>query len=100
MRVIIENIYNKSHEEGYRLYCGRGGHGHSGVFGNQFEIGKDGSREEVIAKFEEYADKHPELMELMRKELREVGNPEVVILQCFCWPQACHTRWYKKELEK
>ena len=53
-------------------------------WGNPFEIGKDGTREEVIAKYREWLRARPKLIELARRELK--GK----ILLCWCTPLACH----------
>jgi len=52
-------------------------------WGNPFTIGKDGTREEVVAKYEHWIKKQPELMSALR-ELR--GK----ILGCWCAPKLCH----------
>lgn len=53
-------------------------------WGNPFVIGRDGSRADVIAKFESYLAKRPDLVEAARKELR--GKD----LVCCCAPLPCH----------
>lgn len=53
-------------------------------FGNPYRIGPDGTRTEVIAKFERDTLNDPEFIELIRNELR--GRD----LVCWCWPKACH----------
>ena len=63
------------------VYVGRG---RGSVWGNPFEIGKDGDRAEVIAKHREWFLAQPELVERARRELR--GKD----LVCFCAPAACH----------
>lgn len=52
-------------------------------WGNPFVIGKDGTRSEVIRKFEKYLKSKPELMAAL---------PELAgkTLGCWCAPQACH----------
>lgn len=51
---------------------------------NPFKIGKDGTREEVIAKYERYLlEERPDLVERL-PELR--GR----VLACWCSPQKCH----------
>lgn len=67
------------------VYIGRG---RGGSWGNQFTIGVDGTREEVVAKHEAWVRSQPELMERIRKELR--GKD----LVCFCAPHACHGDTY------
>lgn len=63
----------------YDVYIGR-----PSVFGNPFVIGKDGDRDDVIRKFEQYLLKDEALMARAKKELR--GK----VLGCFCAPQKCH----------
>ena len=56
----------------------------SGKWGNPFIIGKDGTREEVIKKYEEYIINKPELL----KNLHELRGKR---LGCFCKPRySCH----------
>jgi len=65
-------------EDGYEVYIGR-----PSKWGNPFVIGKDGSREEVIAKYREYI--------MTRKDLLDsLGELEGKRLGCFCAPLACH----------
>jgi hypothetical protein len=52
-------------------------------WGNPFEIGKDGTREEVIQKYEEWIKTKPEL-------LAQLPLLKDKILGCWCSPQACH----------
>lgn len=58
--------------------------GRPSKFGNPFVIGRDGSRADVIAKFEAWFRNKPELVEAAKRELR--GRD----LECFCAPLACH----------
>jgi hypothetical protein len=58
--------------------------GRPSKWGNPFAIGRDGTRADVIRKFEEYIMSNPELMEAAKKELK--GKD----LVCFCAPLACH----------
>lgn len=53
-------------------------------FGNPFHLGIDGSRREVIERFENYLYTRPDLIQTIRKELR--GK----VLGCFCDPLLCH----------
>lgn len=53
-------------------------------YGNPFEIGRDGTREQVIAKYRRYLDEHPELVSSAKAELR--GHD----LVCWCAPLPCH----------
>lgn len=65
-------------KEPYDVYIGR-----PSKWGNPFEIGKDGSRGEVIVKYKEYVLGQKELMDSLH-ELRDKT------LACWCSPMACH----------
>mgnify|MGYP000928627548 CR=1 FL=1 len=60
------------------VYIGRGS-----KWGNPFIIGKDGTREEVISKYEKYIRSNPALL----KCLPELVGHDLV---CFCAPLPCH----------
>ena len=53
-------------------------------WGNPFVIGRDGTREEVLAKFRAYA------VERMASEPRWLEPLAGKNLTCWCAPQACH----------
>ncbi len=53
-------------------------------WGNPFVIGNDGTRADVIAKFEAYIRVRPALMQAAKNELKGKN------LVCFCAPLACH----------
>jgi hypothetical protein len=55
----------------------------STIFGNPYEIGVDGTRSEVIAKFKKYFDSNVEL-QIESEKLRGKA------LGCWCKPKACH----------
>lgn len=57
--------------------------GRPSKWGNPFREGQDGTRAEVIAKYEQWLRNNPELLEQI-EELR--GK----ILACWCKPRACH----------
>jgi len=65
-------------KEKYDVYIGR-----PSKWGNPFTIGKDGSRKEVIKKYEIYLLNNEELM----NDLHEL---EGKVLGCWCKPLACH----------
>jgi len=58
--------------------------GRPGKWGNPFVMGRDGTREEVIFKFEKRLRSKPDMMRVVKKELR--GKD----LVCFCAPLPCH----------
>ena len=62
----------------YDIYIGRGS-----KWGNPYRIGKDGSRQEVISKFETYARNNEYLLSCLCER-----NDK--ILGCWCKPDDCH----------
>lgn len=62
----------------FDVYIGR-----PSKWGNPFSIGKDGTREEVISKYEMYIMDKRDLIDAL---------PELVgkTLGCWCAPNACH----------
>ena len=62
----------------YDVYIGR-----PSKWGNPFSIGKDGTREDVVQKYEEWIQTQPHLL----KDLSELRGK---ILGCWCAPLACH----------
>lgn len=62
----------------YDVYIGR-----PSEWGNPFVIGKDGSRAEVIAKYEAWIRTQPALM-------ARVQSLKGKVLGCWCKPAACH----------
>lgn len=71
------------------IYIGRGS-----SWGNPYKIGIHGNRTEVIAKFENYANKTG-LKERIKIELRNKN------LKCYCCPLPCHgdiiLKWANEE---
>ncbi len=57
--------------------------GRPAIWGNPFVIGKDGTRDEVIAKFEAYIRNKPDLL----AQLPKLAGRDVV---CWCAPARCH----------
>ena len=53
------------------------------IWHNPFVVGKDGTREDVIAKFEAYLMTRPDL-------LARVHELKGKRLACWCKPEACH----------
>jgi hypothetical protein len=66
--------------ERYDVYVGRG---RGSRWGNPFKEGRDGTRQQVIAKYERWLRARPELMARL-PELR--GK----VLGCWCAPKPCH----------
>lgn len=63
----------------HAVYIGR-----PSKWGNPFTLGVDGTRSEVIAKFENYLKRKPTLVNQAKLELK--GKD----LACFCSPKKCH----------
>ena len=57
--------------------------GRPSIWGNPFIIGRDGSREEVIAKYEDWVTSNEELI----NKLEFLRGKALV---CYCKPKACH----------
>ena len=64
--------------EPYDVYIGR-----PSKWGNPYSSGRDGSREEVIAKYEEWLYTQPDLM-------AELSKLQGKVLGCWCSPKPCH----------
>lgn len=62
----------------YDVYIGRGS-----LWGNPFVIGKDGTREEVIAKYKQWIVTQPHML----ARLHELQGKT---LGCYCAPKICH----------
>jgi|TARA_Y100000310_G_scaffold297893_1_gene331292 hypothetical protein len=81
-------------------YIGRGS-----VYGNPFVIGRDGNRQEVIAKYEERlktmyrSGGGTRLVNAIGTLSRRVREGEDIKLSCFCAPQACHGDVIKARIE-
>jgi hypothetical protein len=58
--------------------------GRPGPWGNPFIIGRDGTREEVIARYVDWLHDNPDVVARVRREL--AGKD----LICWCAPHACH----------
>lgn len=52
-------------------------------WGNPFKLGKDGTREEVIAKYRQWLLNNPKLL----SQLDELRGKDLV---CYCSPLSCH----------
>lgn len=75
-------------KEPYDVYIGR-----PSKWGNPYIIGKDGTREEVIKKYEEHVRSSKILM-------RALPSLEGKVLGCWCPPRPCHGEVLIKLLEE
>lgn len=74
----------------YDVYIGRGRcprSGEPGHWGNPFRVGRDGTREEVIAR---YAGWLRDEVDDERVTLEELAALDGKVLGCWCAPEACH----------
>lgn len=92
-------VVNKRARGPFDVYIGR-----PSRWGNPFEIGKDGTREEVIERFRTqlWAD-----IQSGRVALKDLAELHGKTLACWCAPAACHgdvladaAAWAVSELEK
>lgn len=75
-RVLNKYKIKKNHPG---VYIGR-----PSPYGNPFVVGKDGTRDEVVDKFEQLFLSNPKAIEIVKKNLRGMD------LICFCAPLRCH----------
>lgn len=66
----------------YDVYIGR-----PSQFGNPFKIGRDGTRDEVIAKFERYAAERVMTDAKFASAVKSLYGQR---LGCYCFPLKCH----------
>jgi hypothetical protein len=71
-------VVNKARTRQFDVYVGR-----PSKWGNPFRIGPDGTREEVIAKYEAWLLARPDLMAAL-------GELRGKVLACWCAPLPCH----------
>lgn len=81
---VVHNISHKGLPLG-AVYVGRQTRrfGYS-PYGNPFQIGPDGTRQQVIAKYEQWLRDRPALIAKAKKELKDKD------LACWCAPLPCH----------
>ncbi len=74
--------------ERYDVYIGRPHPGQEWAWGNPFEIGRDGTRAEVIEKFKEFFLASDDERALWMRE--NISTLSGKTLGCWCKPKACH----------
>lgn len=82
----MPRVFNKNRETYPRgaIYIGRGS-----LWGNPFRVGVDGSRDEVIDRYEQEV--------LPGLDLGDLRGHDLV---CFCAPQRCHGHSILREIER
>ena len=79
-------VVNVKSGEPYDLYIGRANPRYrlgKSKWSNPFKIGRDGTRDEVLAKHRAWIMEQPEL-------LAQVGELRGKVLACWCKPERCH----------
>ena len=76
-KVLNANLVGKRSSQS-RIYVGR-----PSKWGNPFVIGRDGTRDEVIAKYRAWIVQQPALM----TALHDLRGKDLV---CWCAPESCH----------
>ena len=74
---IQTRVVNRRKAE-YDVFIGRGS-----MWGNPFVLGRDGDREEVIAKYKKWIVTNPAIMACL-------GELRGKVLGCYCKPKPCH----------
>src|ERR1051326_5882680 len=69
------------------IYIGRAQNGYDGYWGNPFKLGRDGNREEVLQKYDEWLSHKIQSDILFRSRLYTLRGK---VLACFCIPEKCH----------
>ena len=83
----LPEVLNKRHLAGGKLPEGARYIGRPSRWGNPFKIGRDGDREEVMAKYVAWLDE--KLMDDdFCKELAKLSKASALV--CWCKPEGCH----------
>jgi len=77
----LMQIVNIKSGKPYDIYCGRGS-----IFGNPYEIGVDGTREQVIERYKKWFN----FLLRDKRFVDELNKLKGKTLGCFCVPQKCH----------
>jgi len=79
---LITTVVNIRKTKEYDVYIGR-----PSPFGNPFIIGKDGTRDEVVAKYRPYFYRRMARDMLFRAAVHSLAGK---VLGCYCKPKPCH----------
>ena len=94
-RIEIVNVRGLEVNASSVVYIGRAFAGWKGsVLGNPFQIGKDGSREEVIQMYRRWLWFRMQEQGRVQKEILRLAamyaRGESIKLGCWCFPKSCH----------
>ncbi|HEK0202148.1 TPA: DUF4326 domain-containing protein [Pseudomonas aeruginosa] len=76
-------VVNKDRDEPYDIYIGRGT-----IWGNPYQMGQDGDRDEVIRKFE--YDFQRGFLKASENFEKNISMLKGKVIACHCKPAACH----------
>ena len=99
--VINKHHYKPKQPNTLRVYIGRPNAQEPGApLGNPFEIGRDGNREGVIAKYRDWLPHQAGRIVTSLNNIRDYMKLGFdVELECYCAPQACHGDVIKERLQ-
>jgi hypothetical protein len=104
--ITVANVRTHAPDARPAIYVGRATRGRKGSpLGNPFKIGKDGTRDEVIAKYAAWLDE--QLAEAGSAASLELARIRAVwlehggiVLACWCAPERCHAEVIRDRLER
>ena len=81
----MPKVYNKHHKNAPKdaVYIGR-----PSIYGNPFEIGKHGTREEVVEKYRAMLFHNDVFCSVKREEIKLALKGKDLV--CWCAPKLCH----------
>lgn len=89
IRVVNKHLDRQCVEGGARVYIGR-----PSVLGNPFVLGRDGGRDQVIARYRAHLEQKlaggDSAITAEIDRLAAVAQTQQLELACFCAPAACH----------
>ncbi len=80
----MPKVVNRHHLPGKRIPAGAVDIGRPGPWGNPYEIGADGTREDVVAKHARWLADQTHLL----RRLSELSKADSLV--CYCHPSKCH----------
>jgi len=94
----VITVVNKRHFKGKGIYIGR-----PGPLGNPFIVGRNGSLEEVMEKYEKYlpdAIKYDKKIAAAFERIKKAAKEGDVNLICWCVPKKCHGNIIERMVEE
>lgn len=83
----LPDVLNKRHLPDGKLPAGARYIGRPSRWGNPFKLGRDGDRDEVMAKYADWLENRL-ADDAFRKELVKLSKATALV--CWCKPEACH----------